>query len=131
MNLPIKRKSGLLDRFFNNESLFDFDPFENLTEQFGRFFGPCCYTNEGGDVIYQIEVPGFNKDNLKVEISDGILTIRGEREVKDKYYAGQSKFFKQLTVGDISEADAEVVDGILTLTVKRPQKEPGKQIEVK
>jgi len=132
--LPVLRKKrDSLPSLFNRFLDPDLDPFENLSEQFDRFFGNCCHTDEDGNVIYQVEVPGFNKNNLKVEVADGILTISGEREVKDKYYAGQSKFHKRLTVGEIEDADANVTDGILTLTLKypKPEVEEVKAIEVK
>lgn len=127
-NLPILfKRLGLKNPFFESG---DMTTLEHVFEDFDRFFGPNCYTNEDGDCIYMIEVPGFNKDNLSVELSDGILTIKGDREVKDKHYAGNSKIFKQLTVGEAEDATAKIEDGILTLTVKYPKPEPGKQITV-
>lgn len=36
--------------------------------------------DENGNIVFEIEVPGFNKDNLNVEITDGFLTVRGETE---------------------------------------------------
>lgn len=113
-------------------SLFD-DKFvlENLFDDFDRIFGTNVFTNESGDAVYQLEVPGFNKDNLEVEISDGVLTIKGDRKVKDKNYVGQSSMYKRLTVGsDVEDASAKITDGILTVTLKRAKTEPGKKIEV-
>jgi HSP20 family protein len=129
MNLPVLReKSPLsLSSFFDNDSLFD-----RLFDDFDRFFGTNCYTDESGDCIYQLEVPGYNKDNINVELSDGVLTIKGDREVKDKNYVGHSKIHKRLSVGgDVSDAEANVQDGILTIRLKYPEPAPGKQIEVK
>ena len=60
------------------------------------------------------------------------MTIKGDREVKDKNYVGNSKIFKRLEVGlNVTDAEAKVKDGILTVELKYPQPEPGKQIEIK
>lgn len=108
-----------------------FSLLDGVFEDFDRIFRPCCYINKAGDGIYQVEVPGFNKDNLTVELSEGVLTVRGNREVKNNY-AGTSKLCKRLTVGDAEDIKAEVKDGILTLTVKQRECcSPKETIEVK
>lgn len=134
--LPVNKKSALSKFFdFGSDS---FDLFDNMTETFDKFFGECgcgcCHADVDGNVVYQMEVPGFNKDNLKVEVADGCLTIRGNREVRDKNYVGKSQIHKRLTVGDVEDAEAEVKDGILTLKLRYPKtepSEPAKQIEIK
>jgi len=125
--LPVKKQKGTLSRLFDLDSSFLFD---RISEDFDRFFGTNCYADEDGNTVYQLEVPGFNKDNLKVDIADGVLTISGDRQVQTKNYAGQSRIFKRLSVGEIEDAEATVTDGILTLKLKYP-KENQKQIEVK
>jgi HSP20 family molecular chaperone IbpA len=101
-----------------------FDLFE---DEFNRFFGPSIFKNDQGDYTYEMEVPGFNKENLKVEIANGILTISGEREAG---HVGKTKIFKQLSIGSTPEdVNAQIKDGILTLTFRNHQKEV-KQIEV-
>jgi HSP20 family molecular chaperone IbpA len=103
---------------------------------FGRFFGDFQdvfseydrYTNEDGNLVYEIEVPGFNKENLNVEIADGILTIKGERTSNsDKR---QRQLYKRFTVSQSEEVDASIEDGILTLVFKQPEKKKTK-VELK
>lgn len=109
----------------------DFDSlWDNFFGDLDRAFGECCHKNEDGDVVYHIEVPGFSKDDLKVEIADGILELKGERNIqKETRFAGQRSIHKRLTIGDVQDADAVVKDGILTLTLKYPKAEV-KKIEV-
>ena len=76
-------------------------------------------------------MPGFNKDNLKVELSNGVLTIQGSREVKDKNYAGKSQIIKRLEVGEAQDVAAEVRDGILKIVLTYQKPVPGKVVEVK
>jgi HSP20 family molecular chaperone IbpA len=109
----------------------DFDSlWDNFFGDLDRVFGECCQKSEDGDLVYNIEVPGFSKDDLTVEIADGILEIKGERNIqKETRFAGQRSIHKRLTVGDVQDADAVVKDGILTLTLKFPKADV-KKIEV-
>lgn len=127
-----------LPAIFNPErrslvKLFDptFDVFDNFFEDFGRHFGNAVYQDENGNGVYELEVPGFNKDNLKCELSNGVLTIQGSREVKDKNYAGKSQILKTLEVGEAQDVAAEVRDGILKVIVTYTKPGPGKVVEVK
>ena len=109
-----------------------FDVFDNFFEDFGRHFGSAVYQDEDGNGVYELEVPGFNKDNLKCELSNGVLTIQGSREVKDKNYAGKSQILKRLEVGgEAQDVAAEVRDGILKVVVTYTKPVPGKVVEVK
>lgn len=105
--LPAKFKKNPLtnllgDDFFN----FSTDLFGTDTQYL---------TNDDGQSIIQIDVPGFNKDNLKVEISEGILIVQGKTDTK--------QIFKQYTIGQVQNVNAKIKDGVLTLTVIEPEKE--------
>jgi HSP20 family protein len=103
---------------------------------FGGFFGDFQdvfidhdrYTDKDGNLVYEIEVPGFNKENLNVEIADGILTVKGERASNSDQRKKQ--VYKRFTVSQSEEVDAEIKDGILTLVFKQPEKKKTK-IDVK
>ena len=87
-----------------------------------------------------IDLPGFKKDELHLELNDGYLTIsaekgldKDEKDKNDKYirrerYAGSMS--RSFYVGDISENDihAKYEDGILTLDIP---KEDTKTVESK
>lgn len=125
--------------FSNRRSLTEkvldptFDVLENFFEDFKANFGSITYTDSEGNGVYEVEVPGFNKDNLRVELSNGLLTIQGSREVKDKNYAGKSNILKRLEVGEAENVEAEVKDGILKIVLKYPKPAPEvkKVVEVK
>lgn len=93
----------------------------DLVSDFEKMFTGSAYESAEGNVVYEIEVPGFNKDNLKVEVSDGLLTVSGTREKGSRKSAGQEKIFKQLKIGDAEIEIARVEDGILKLTFKMPE----------
>jgi len=104
---------------------------DNLWESFtidfsDMFFGDECYINKDGETIYEIEVPGFNKDNLHVDMFDGILTVKGTRNIN----VGEKKLHKKINIGFPIDVSAEVKDGILTLTIKTEKKDIRK-LEIK
>jgi HSP20 family protein len=85
-------------------ALLRWDPFTALArmdkefdELVGRTFGSASYqfvppvemATEGGDVIITLEVPGVDVSDIDIEVSDGRLTISGER--KDKWEDNRGK----------------------------------------
>jgi len=105
---------------------------------------PTVNTRED-EKAYHIEVdlPGVKKEDIHVDISDGVLTISGERkfkkETKEKdYYKVESSFGKfersfrlPEDVND-EEIKAESKDGVLEITLPKVKKEEKKKkIEVK
>ena len=90
--------------------------------------------------LMEMDLPGFSKDEVKVSLKDGYLTIRAEKgldeEQKDeksaKYirrerYSGACE--RSFYVGNINEADikGELKHGILKLTI--PKEQPKKEID--
>ena len=118
--LPVHRNLPTPYSFHDVDSVF-----YSLWNEFDDIFGDSRYVDKNKDLVYEIEVPGFNKDNLSVDIADGILTVQGKREVGEKY-AGQKEVFKRLSIGEAKDADAKITDGILTITLKRPEKKSTK-----
>ena len=78
---------------------------------------------ETGEATITLDVPGFNETNLSIELDADILTISGETENR-KYHR---QYYTSHGINDIS---AKIKDGVLTLTLKYPQREV-KRIEVK
>lgn len=112
------------------DSLLDWDPFEDLkSDFFGMFDDAVSYLNDDKDLVVELEVPGFNKDNLDIELANGVLSISGKREVKTECYVGRKEVKKSYRVGDFQDASATVNDGILTVVIRTPDKET-KKIEV-
>jgi len=75
------------------------------------------------DEEYQIQVAvaGFNRDEIDIEVKDGVLTITGEKESEDEtnfLYKGISarQFRRRFTLNDTVEVQtADLSDGILTI----------------
>ncbi len=93
----------------------------------------------------EIEVPGLNKENIKLSVEDGYLTVSAEEkrsnEQKDKEgnYISQERYYgsysRQYYVGDIKESDiqASLNNGILNISFPKEvaKQETKKFIEIK
>ncbi len=91
--------------------------------------------------LIDIDLPGYDKDNIKIEIQDGYLTIHAsvnkenDDEEKGKYvrkerYAGECS--RSFYVGDnIKEEDIKAKFKNGTLTLEIPKKEERKQLSDK
>ncbi len=89
--------------------------------------------------VMEMDLPGFSKDEIKVSLKDGYLTIRAEKGLEEEKDKTTSKYIRReryagvcersFYVGDISETDikGEFKHGILKLTL--PKKQPKKEID--
>jgi len=105
--------------------------FNNLSTQSFPFYNVVKYGK--GEYGIELGLAGFNKKNVKVQYKDGVLTVSGQVDDKEKEYIEKGlafrKFFKQFELrNDVVVDDAEMQDGVLT--IKLGVEEP-KEIEVK
>jgi len=128
MSLPVLKKDRFdLARALRGDFLKDF--WADFDSTFTDIFDDVRYLDKEGNLVHEIECPGFNKDNLTLDITDGILTIQGERIVEGEY-VGSSKIYRRARVSASEKVSAEIKDGILYLTIEKPKKESTK-IEIK
>lgn len=102
----------------------------------------CDIYEKGGDYHIEMDIPGFNKDDIKIESKDGYLTIRAEKSTEDndedKNYIRRErtygKYERSFYLGNFEDKDvsAEFKDGMLKITVpKKEQNNDKKYIEIK
>ena len=100
---------------------------------------------KGGDYTYAIEMAlaGFSKDDIEIEVAEGLLTVRSVKENDEtneeydsKIYRGISyrKFNRKFTLADdIVVNDASLENGMLKIDLERivPDAKKPRIIEVK
>ena len=142
MSLVRYNPNRLLDTF---ERFFG-DEWPSFTVEGGiqpeRGFAPRVEVLESGDAIeLNAELPGVNKDTIKVEIRDGVLTLSGEkkeqREQKEGGYFRSERlygaFHRRFTVPravDGEKISAEFKDGVLRVSLPKKAEAQPKQIAV-
>lgn len=93
------------------------------------------------EIVVKAEVPGIDKENIKISVSDSTLTIRGEmkkeEETKeeDYYYSERSygSFMRSLNLPAKvveNKIKAEIKDGILEIHLPKAQEAKPKEIKV-
>jgi HSP20 family protein len=95
-----------------------------------------------GSLIVTAELPGLKKEEVKVELSDDALVIKGERksehkEEREGYYKSErsyGQFYRSIPLPEGAKADqakAELNDGVLKVSVPVPEsKKTVRQIPV-
>ncbi len=93
----------------------------------------------GEDIVVKAEIPGVDRDDVAVEVKDGILTVRGERkfekeEKEENYHRIERSYgtfvrsFALPSSVDAGNVQAVLKDGVLE--VKLPKKEQAKARKV-
>ncbi len=98
-------------------------------------------TEDDKAYVIKAELPEVRKEDLKVSVEDGVLTLSGERrfekEDKGKRYhrveRAYGSFTRSFTVpddADASKVHAEFKDGVLVVRLEKSEKAKPKTIEV-
>lgn len=125
-------------RLFDDRSIFGVRPSLSIPT-------PAMEVSEDADAFkLSAELPGMNEKQIEVAVTDGVLTLTGEKkkekEQKDRsYYLSEREygsFKRSFTLPDAIDADkisAEFAKGVLTITLpKKPEaKAAPKKVEVK
>lgn len=149
--LLMRRMSEDMDRLFENFGFgragLGLTPFGGSIERSpwsassaltGQDWSPQVETFRKGDkLVVRADLPGLSKDNVNVEVEDGVLTIDGERseqneEDRDDYYRSErsyGRFYRAIPLPDGVNADAceaNFKDGVLEVTFPLPKQEERK-----
>lgn len=133
--------------------MFGLMPFENSNDSFRDmfrtldrmergFFGNndsnvCQFRtdiqDEGDHYLLEAELPGFNKEDISIQVSGGFLTVsaqhKEEQNVKEKNYVRKERrsgsYSRSFDISGIDSAGikASYQDGILNLTLPKAKKE--------
>jgi len=145
-------------------ALMRWDPFrelEDMSDRLNRMFArPATRTNgketmivadwtpsvdiseTDGEYLIKAELPDVKREDVKVTLEDGVLTIQGERkqerEEKGKKYhrveRSYGSFVRSFSLPDVIDEEkvkAEFRDGVLNLHLPKSEKAKPKAIEVK
>jgi len=95
------------------------------------------------EFLIKAEIPEIEKDNIKVNVAEGILSISGERKFEKKEEKGEKvhrieryygSFARSFTLPENVDGDnisAEHKNGVLTLHLKKIEKPEPKSIDIK
>ena len=138
---------------------------ERLFEDFGRFSFPTFFNNDflpfslefenaewmpqievvqdNGQFMVRADLPGLTKDDVKVEVTEDLLTLSGERkeekeEKREGFYRSERSygtFYRQIPLpggARTENATATFQNGVLEITIPRAQvTAPTRKLEIK
>ena len=102
---------------------------------------PVDLSQAGGQIKVRASLPGFKAEDIDVQVHEGVLSIKAEHD--EEHESGDERFYRRERVsGSFSrrialpgvvrdaEVDAQLEDGVLTLTLPLPEQPQPKQIEI-
>ena len=119
----------LPSRIFFDNFFDDFEPPKKLDKMM-----KCDIYEKEGKYILEMDVPGFKKEDINMELENGYLKVSAEKtldsdEKENKKYVRRerhsfTKCDRSFYVGDVSEEDikAKFKNGILEISVPKEEK---------
>ncbi|UCG31535.1 MAG: Hsp20/alpha crystallin family protein [candidate division WOR-3 bacterium] len=124
-----------MDRFFDTF-------FGSSQGDLENYWKPAIDIEESnGNLMVRAEIPGISKEDIKVSVQDDMLMISGERtrenEKKDKTFHRIERCYGQFrrmirlpATVDAEKVKATYKDGVLHVTLPKPESLKPKQIDV-
>ena len=130
-------RSIVRDPYSLARELFGWDPF--LTQRPASAFAPAFEVKETLDsFVLRADLPGVEEKDLDVAVHNSVLTVSGSRQAEERregesfalyerQYGSFSRSFALPEMADGERIDAQLANGVLTLTVaKRAEAKPRK-----
>jgi HSP20 family protein len=142
--------------------LTKWDPFREMEDVFDRYSKALSWPRLGGseimtggdwaprvdiaetenEFIIKAEVPEVKKDEVKISVDNGVLSIQGERKQEkeekgkkfhrvERYYGSFTRSFTLPDNVDETKIEASFKDGMLNIQIPKSEKSKPKAIDVK
>ncbi|MBN2170893.1 MAG: Hsp20/alpha crystallin family protein [Candidatus Krumholzibacteriota bacterium] len=97
-------------------------------------------TNKSFELM--VEVPGLDKNDIRLKVDDQVLIMSGERKSEDekegrnyrrveRFYGKFERRFRLPSEAELDKIEAAYTNGVLTITVPKSEKVAGREIQVK
>ena len=145
----MRRFTKDMERLFNDFEEFRFPNFFKDFAPFGMEFDKVEWVprievlQNNGQLMVRADLPGLTKDDVKVELTDDMLTLSGERkeekeEKHEGYYRSErsyGSFYRQIPLPEgakTEDATATFRNGVLEITMPAPKVETStRKLEIK
>ncbi len=141
-NWPARRNTSA-DLFDEMERMFDdFQRSLSPAATPERNFTPACDVSEEADrYVMTVDLPGFKKEDIKIEVNDNVLTIAGERRREastddkknhrfERSYGSFVRSFSLPTSVSSEKVEAHYEDGVLNLSLPKTPVAKSRTIEI-
>jgi HSP20 family protein len=143
---PLADMERAFDRYFVRNWLprpwIDFLSLDKDFEQTGLRIVNLDLVDRNSEIFVRAEMPGIDKKDIKISLTDNLLTIKGESKHEKKEEKGDfhrreissASFARSVMLPanvDASKVVANLKDGVLEVTLPKLEKSKQHQIEVK
>jgi HSP20 family protein len=132
-----------VDSFFDRAlSIFDLPLYIPRTFVMGRqHLVPMEVFDSDGQTVVRLEAPGMKMEDFDISVSDGLLTIKGEKKAEEEinegdYYCSErtyGSFRRTLSVPhelEESKIHATYDNGVLELLLPKTEEKKGRKVKV-
>ncbi|MEC9481730.1 MAG: Hsp20/alpha crystallin family protein [Halomonas sp.] len=142
---PLEELDRVIEGFFERSWMKPFFKDDLIKERLG-FFGQhnpkVDIMDHDKEIIIRAEMPGVERKEIEIEITDHSLMLKGHRsgeakEEREKYYHSeiwQGSFARTIALPvevDAKHAEATFKDGILTITLPKTKQGVRRKLEIK
>lgn len=122
-----------------------YDPFRTWGQRLTEFLSPASDAKLQDDQYHiTLELPGVDEKDMELTVHDGVVTVQGEKRTEreekgdtwyfsERQYGSFSRSFRLPPDADETALDANLKDGVLTITVPKSEsgEDSAKRIEIK
>jgi HSP20 family protein len=136
-NMGLQRRNPVssLEYFFN-----DFFSKDLLSQEFAGYVPGVNIREKEKSYSIEVSAPGFEKNDFKVEVQDGVLTISGEHKTEKKEeeknyvrrefnYGSFKRSFNLVDLVDEEKIDAKYENGVLKIELPKNEKTTTRNIK--
>jgi len=102
---------------------------------------PVDIVERNDQFVIRAELPGLQRDEMEIQIENGVLTLRGERKREtgetegdafrtERIYGTFTRSFSLGTEVDAAKVSAAYKDGVLTVIVPKAEAAKPKKVEI-
>ena len=138
------RRRGLRPSRRGSEDFWD-DFFRDMPLSESRFeWAPSVDVSESdGSVVVKAELPGMESNDIDVDLTGNVLTIKGEKKIeeekkeeervycRERFYGTFQRSFRLPAGVESDKVEANFKNGVLTVTVPKSEESKHKKIEIK
>ena len=115
---------------------------EEGEEANSQWVPPVDICEKGDSIKFQVELPGIPREEIEIEVSNGVLSIRGEKKAieeekgetwhrREFRYGSFVRSFTLPSEMKADEAEASFNEGVLSVTIPKEEKALHRKIEIK
>lgn len=134
-------RPSIRDPYLLARELLNWDPF--FTTRPTSAFAPAFEVKETNDAfVLKADVPGVEEKDLDIAVHNGVLTVSGSRQAEERkegesyalYERQFGSFSRSFALPDIADGDrieANLANGVLTLTIAKKAEAQPRKIQIK